>query len=157
MARCHSQVTGGWPLSKSRWSQGYIHGLNHTSSQGGNRSRATCLCTQFFSQISQCEFAAFPTGKALGGPAPTAHAVGQGSGNAALFESLSRPGEGGLCGQGVRWNVPTSIPGPTLRRVPRVTGGWPLSESQWSQEYIYGSNYTSSPGGNRSWATCLCA
>ncbi len=26
------------------------------------------------------EFAAFPLGKALGGPAPTAHAVGQGSG-----------------------------------------------------------------------------
>jgi hypothetical protein len=57
------------------------------------------------------EFAAFPFGKALGGPAPTAHAVGQGSGNAALFESLSHLGEGGLCGQGVRWNVPTSIPG----------------------------------------------
>jgi hypothetical protein len=65
------------------------------------------------------EFAAFPVGKALGGPAPTAHAVGQGSGNAALFESLSHPGEGVLCGQGVRWNVPTSIPGPSLRQWPR--------------------------------------
>ena len=31
----------------------------------------------------------------------------------------SHLGEGGLRGQGVRWNVPTSIPGPTLRRVPR--------------------------------------
>lgn len=31
----------------------------------------------------------------------------------------SHLGEGGLCGQGVRWNVPTSIPGPTLRLVPR--------------------------------------
>ena len=37
------------------------------------------------------EFAAFLLGKALGGPAPTAHAVGQGSGNAALFESLFPP------------------------------------------------------------------
>ena len=40
-------------------------------------------------------------------------------GDAALFESRSPPWEGGLRGQGVRWNVPTSIPGPTLRRVPR--------------------------------------
>jgi hypothetical protein len=31
----------------------------------------------------------------------------------------SHLGEGGLRGQGVRWNVPTSIPGPTLRLVPR--------------------------------------
>ncbi len=37
------------------------------------------------------EFAAFPLGKALGGPAPTAHAVGQDSGNAALFESRFPP------------------------------------------------------------------
>ena len=44
--------------------------------------------------------------------------VGPG-GDAALFESRSPPWEGGLRGQGVRWNVPTSIPGPTLRRVPR--------------------------------------
>ncbi len=31
----------------------------------------------------------------------------------------SHLGEGGLRGQGVRWNVPTSTPGPTLRLVPR--------------------------------------
>ena len=41
-------------------------------------------------------------------------------GDAALFESRFPPfAKGGLRGQGVRWSVPTSIPGPTLRRVPR--------------------------------------
>jgi hypothetical protein len=66
------------------------------------------------------EFATFPMGKALGGPAPTARAVDRARGDAALFESLFPPFvKGGLRGQGVRWSVPTSIPEPTLRRLPR--------------------------------------
>jgi hypothetical protein len=35
------------------------------------------------------------------------------------LKACSHLGEGGLCGQGVRWNVPTGIPGPSLRQWPR--------------------------------------
>lgn len=50
------------------------------------------------------------------------HSSRCGTGFGGMQHSLkagSHLGEGGLRGQGVRWNVPTSIPGPTLRLVPR--------------------------------------
>jgi hypothetical protein len=64
--------------------------------------------------FSRREFAAFPLGKALGGPAPTARAVGWVRVDAALFESLSPPFvKGGLCGQKVRLEVvQRAYPGP---------------------------------------------
>ena len=78
------------------------------------------MCLTIFSQISQMRVCSFPNGgKRWAVQLPQlALWIGPG-GDAALFESRSPPWEGGLRGQGVRWNVPTSIPGPTLRRVPR--------------------------------------
>ena len=57
------------------------------------------------------------------------------------LKACSHLGEGGLCGQGVRWNVPTSIPRPSRRQWPRecplrkfLKGS--LQLSQWGKRWV---------------------
>jgi hypothetical protein len=65
------------------------------------------------------EFAAFPLGRRWVVQHPQLTLWDRVRGMQHSLKAGSHLGEGGLRGQGVRWNVPTSIPGPALWLVPR--------------------------------------
>jgi len=65
------------------------------------------------------EFAAFPLGRRWVVQHPQLTLWDRVRGMQHSLKAGSHLGEGGLRGQGVRWNVPTSMPGPALRLVPR--------------------------------------